>query len=169
MIYFKIIIASILAVNALSQIFNHKTWWFIQNVNLIFHEAGHIIFIPFGHLPTMMGGSILEISIPLIVTLHFIYTKQFFSAACTCWWLSTAFLSVSIYISDAQERILPLITNDIDSHDWFNILNELNILKYDNLIGYVFWCLSVIAVIFILILLFKDKDIQNLSHQFNTK
>lgn len=166
MTYFKIAIGFILTINALSQIGNMEVWWFIQNVNLIFHEAGHVLFIPFGHLLTMLGGSLLEITIPLIITIHFVLTKQYFSAACTSWWLATAFLGVSIYVSDAEERTLPLITGDVSTHDWYNILVELNLLKYDDLLGYFFWCFSILAVGLIFFLLSKDTAIKSLLNRY---
>jgi len=162
MVYLKIIIGIFLTLNALSQISAHKTWWFIQNVNLIFHEAGHVLFIPFGHFMTILGGSLLEILIPFFITAYFYFTRQYFSSACTSWWLATAFLSVSIYASDAQERFLPLITRDVSTHDWYNLLSGLGILEYDNLAGYVFWCGSIMAVGFIFFSLTKDHDIRKL-------
>ena len=35
-------------------------------VNLPFHEAGHILFRPFGRLMTSLGGSITQLLMPLI-------------------------------------------------------------------------------------------------------
>lgn len=162
--YVKFIIGTLLAVNALVQIFQNKTWWFIQNVNLIFHEAGHIIFMFFGDFMSILGGSLLEILIPLIVTLHFFFTKQFFSAAFSSWWLSTAFLSVSIYASDAEERFLPLLGGDSVLHDWFYILSQLNLLEHDDLFGYFFWLCAFLSVVLLIFFLSKDKDIRTLFH-----
>ncbi|MCA9363384.1 hypothetical protein KC851_03615 [Candidatus Kaiserbacteria bacterium] len=159
----KLITSSLLVLSALQQIFTKDTWAFIQNVNLIFHEAGHVIFIFFGETLYILGGSILEITIPLIVTVHFVWTKQFFSAAVTCWWLATALLSVSIYASDARERVLPLITNDISTHDWFNLLNNHNLLKYDDVIGFIFWGLALGSTFMIIFFVSKDKDVLRIS------
>lgn len=159
---FKIILGLVLAVNALTQIFARETWWFIQNVNLIFHEAGHIIFMFFGDFLSILGGSLLEILIPLMVVLHFIFTKQLFSAVVASWWLATAFVSVSIYASDAQERLLPLLGGDAVIHDWYDLLGSLGILQYDDVVGYIFWCCSLLTVAILFFLLTKDKDVQQL-------
>jgi hypothetical protein len=35
-------------------------------VNLPFHEAGHIIFRPFGRLMTSLGGSMMQVLVPLV-------------------------------------------------------------------------------------------------------
>lgn len=68
-LFFKLSFGIFLAWNALAQIFARETWWFIQNVNLIFHEAGHLIFLPFPDLITLLAGSAFEIGVPLAVTL----------------------------------------------------------------------------------------------------
>jgi hypothetical protein len=115
--YLKLFSGLLLGLSTLVQLIQFETWWFIQNVNLIFHEAGHVIFSLFGNFFGLIGGSLLEALIPLIVTIHFLKKKQYFSTAFGFWWLSTALLSISIYASDAKERLLPLITGDVASHD----------------------------------------------------
>lgn len=105
--YLKLLLGILIGISEVVQLMQVKTWWFIQNVNLIFHEAGHIILGLFGDFLGLIGGSLLEILIPIIVTIHFLRQRHFFSTAFGCWWLSTAFLSVSIYAADAQTRILP--------------------------------------------------------------
>ena len=161
----KVVVGTLLAYSALAQIFSKETWWFIQNVNLIFHEAGHVLFMFFGRFLHILGGSLLEIVIPLLITLYFIGKRELFSAVVTSWWLATAFLRVSIYASDARERTLPLITNDVTTHDWHNLLSSLNLLAYDNVVGYVFWCCSLLSVGLLIFLLTKDKHVQELFHR----
>lgn len=159
---FKITIGILLATSALLQLFDHRTWWFIQNVNLIFHEAGHVIFGLFGDFIGLLGGSLLELLVPLTVTSSFILKREWFSAAFGCWWLTTAFLSVSIYASDAQERLLPLLGGDNVLHDWFHILSRLHLLRFDDLVGYSFWLLGLLSVVLQLFLLTKDTHIATL-------
>ena len=76
--YIKITIGALLACNALSQLFTHTTWWFIQNVNLIFHEAGHMFLMFFGDTLHTLGGSIFEIGVPLTIMLYFCHTTILF-------------------------------------------------------------------------------------------
>ncbi|MBP9812342.1 zinc ribbon domain-containing protein, partial [Candidatus Gracilibacteria bacterium] len=40
---------------------------FIHGVNLIFHEAGHVIFMPFGKFMTILGGSLFQCMLPAIL------------------------------------------------------------------------------------------------------
>lgn len=84
------------------------------------------------------------------------------SAVFGSWWLATAILSVSIYISDAQERTLPLITGDIATHDWFQILEMLGLLRYDDFLGYIFWLGALGSVVLLLTVLTYDKDVRML-------
>tara|TARA_B100001939_G_C16792124_1_gene551859 strand:- start:263 stop:769 length:507 start_codon:yes stop_codon:yes gene_type:complete len=158
MFYIKLFTITLLLCSALTQIVHLDTWWFIQNVNLIFHEAGHVFLIFFGETLYMLGGTIFEIGVPLLIALYFYFTNQKFSAIFCCWWLTTALLSVSIYVSDAQERLLPLITKDISTHDWFNILSKYNMLQHDDLIGNIFWILAIISTAMMVVIFIQDKD-----------
>jgi len=48
------------------------THFIIYNVNLVFHEAGHVIFIPLGRFMTILGGSLLQVLVPLLCTVAFL-------------------------------------------------------------------------------------------------
>ena len=39
---------------------------FLHLINLPFHEAGHVIFIPFGRFMTILGGTLGQILMPMI-------------------------------------------------------------------------------------------------------
>jgi hypothetical protein len=47
----------------------------IHGPNLIFHEAGHVIFSPFGEFIMILGGSLGQILMPLIVAWVFVYRE----------------------------------------------------------------------------------------------
>lgn len=38
----------------------------IDGVNLVIHEAGHAVLSPFGELPTVAGGSLLQVIVPAV-------------------------------------------------------------------------------------------------------
>lgn len=113
-------------------------WSFIDNVNLIFHEAGHVLLFPFGQFIYVLGGTLFEIGIPLLVTLYFLYQKELFSAGFGAWWLSTALWSVSIYSADAVAQELPLITGNTDHHDWTYLLGTMSLLDSVDTVGTIF-------------------------------
>jgi hypothetical protein len=109
---------------------------FIHGVNLIFHEAGHILFMPFGRFMTILGGSLNQILIPAVIAGYFFFKGQKYSGAITLFWVGENFWDVSIYASDGQDAILPLLGGgDTDSHDWLNLLSMMGITAHAQLVG----------------------------------
>lgn len=113
---------------------------FLHGVNLVFHEAGHIIFALFGELITAAGGSINQVLIPLVCSLVFLLKeKKHFAAAVCLWWAGENLLDVAPYINDARDLDLYLITGgtgkEVEGHDWEFILGRLNLLEYDHAIS----------------------------------
>ena len=114
---------------------------FLHNVDLAFHEAGHLIFMPFGRFMSILGGSLFQILVPLILTMAFlIYYRNPFGATVTFWWTGQSFVDIAPYIFDARNRQLILlggITGREDStmHDWYNILSQLDLLRFDHAIA----------------------------------
>ena len=106
----------------------------LHNVDLMFHEAGHLFFAFFGNFIKALGGTIMQCLIPVLVMLYFIRRRENFPATVALWWLGQNFLDVAPYIYDAWDRVLPLIGGSHshpDSHDWYYILKQLNRLdKY---------------------------------------
>jgi hypothetical protein len=131
-------------------------WAFISNVNFIFHEAGHAIFFVFGDFVHALGGTLGELLIPLAVIFHFLRQGNRFALGFSLWWLSTALLNISVYAADAQERMLPLITGDPGTHDWWHMLNVLGVIKYDNFIGNIFYFLSIFVLLYACVVIYRD-------------
>ena len=52
------------------------TDYFLHNVNLVFHEAGHWIFRPLGDTMTVFGGSLMQCLMPLAVMIQFLRQKD---------------------------------------------------------------------------------------------
>ncbi len=105
-------------------------WHFIDNANLIFHEAGHAIFIFFGQFIHILMGSGFQVLLPLSIALYFFYTRQRFSGAITLMWVGQNLINVSIYAGDAIVMQLPLLGGDSVIHDWNYLLTTMNILRY---------------------------------------
>jgi hypothetical protein len=142
-----------------AQIYIKKAdWIFIQNANLIFHEAGHVIFSFFGEFIYVLGGTLGEFLVPLIVTIHFLINKNLYGAGFGLWWTSTAFWSISVYSRDAQVQLLPLITGNSESHDWTYILGQLGILHKDLLVGNTFLGISIFLFVCALIVFVIDLE-----------
>lgn len=110
--------------------------WF-HNVNLVFHEAGHFLFIPFGRTGEILGGSIFQVTLPLMLMLAFLISnKDCFGASICLWWSGQSMMDVAPYIADARALRLPLLgggtgADTPGSHDWRNFLGARDWLAYD--------------------------------------
>lgn len=112
---------------------------FLHLINLPFHEAGHIIFRPFGAFVTSLGGSLGQLLMPL-VCLFVLYfkTRDAFGAGVCLWWFGENFLDLAPYINDARSLSLPLIGGNVGYrapygfHDWEFILTESGLIRYDH-------------------------------------
>ena len=103
---------------------------FMHNINLPFHEFGHILFMPLGNFMMILGGSLFQVLLPFLLTLVFVFKqKDTFAGSITLWWCGQSFIDVSPYIADAQYRALPLVGGGgEESHDWGNLLTMLDAL-----------------------------------------
>jgi len=123
------------------------TYRFLDYVNLVFHEAGHVFFAFFGEFLGILGGSILQVLIPAIVVGHFVWQGHMYSAAIALFWVGQSLFNVSVYVRDARARVLPLLGDDISAHDWYNILGRLGLLRWDQAIGNLIYLLGLALVV----------------------
>lgn len=105
---------------------------FMHNINLPFHEFGHILFMPFGEFMMILGGSLFQVLLPLALMCVFVFKQRdTFAGSITLWWCGQSFIDVSPYIADAEYRALPLVGGGgEESHDWGNLLTMMNALDY---------------------------------------
>lgn len=103
---------------------------FMHNINLPFHEFGHILFIPFGEFMMILGGSLFQVLLPLALMCVFVFKQRdTFAGSIMLWWSGQSFIDVSPYIADAEHRALPLVGGGgEESHDWGNLLTMMNAL-----------------------------------------
>lgn len=107
-------------------------------VNLPFHEAGHVLFRPFGNFMMVLGGSLMQIIVPLVVMFTFlIKQRDAFAAAIGLWWTGQSLMDLAPYINDARNGQMLLIggrfgKDDPDFHDWHNLLERMGILHWDH-------------------------------------
>jgi hypothetical protein len=123
-----------------------STYRFLDRVDLVFHEAGHVIFGFFGEFIGILGGSIMQVLIPAIVVVYFFFHRQSYSAAVTLFWVAQSLFNVSVYVKDARARVLPLLGDEISAHDWHNILGRLHLLNWDQAIGNLVYLLGLFVL-----------------------
>ena len=63
-----------------------STWCFLDYVNLAFHEAGHLLFSPFGSTLGYLGGTILQLLVPMGLVAYFLYRRHEPFSAAICLW-----------------------------------------------------------------------------------
>ena len=85
-----------------------------HGVNLAFHEAGHILFIPLGDFMSVLGGSLGQLLMPAVVLCAFLFKyKNPFGASIGLWWLGQSALDLVPYINDARAQQLILLNNTL--------------------------------------------------------
>jgi len=110
---------------------------FIHNVNLVFHEAGHLIFAIFGNRTlTVLGGSLNQLLIPFVVLITFFYKNDTAGTGFALFWFFGNFLDVGIYMADGRYLDLPLIGGlGMEAHDWRNLFNHFDLWSVDQLLS----------------------------------
>lgn len=125
----------LLAIYGFLGLLSYENLWFIHNFDLIIHEAGHVIFMIFGEFISFLGGTLLQLLIPIGITGYFFYHEQPYSGAVTLFWTAINLFDVSRYMKDARAQELPLLGGELVTHDWNYLFGRLNLLDYDQLIG----------------------------------
>lgn len=125
----------------------------LDGANLIFHEAGHILFSPFGDFMQYLGGSLMQVLIPAICAVYFWLHQQRASSAVTLFWTGESLTNVAIYVADARRMELPLIGGD---HDWNYLLDRLNLVNQAETLGRGVFALGVLTILAALIVFAAD-------------
>lgn len=113
---------------------------FLHLINLPFHEAGHIFFSPFGRFLQVLGGTLGQWMVPLVVLSAFVLKGNPFGASVGLWWLGESFLDIAPYMNDARAGQLMLLggvtgSEVEDYHDWEVLLTKLGWMQHDHLIA----------------------------------
>src|SRR3989338_6527917 len=99
--YFKIATLSAVMTYFIYSAITYTKWHFLDGEDLLIHEAGHIVFMPFGEFISIEGGSIIQ-----------------------------NLINISVYMKDAIEMKLPLIGGEIHDWNFiFTHLNLLSSSK----------------------------------------
>jgi hypothetical protein len=111
----------------------------LHGPNLIFHEAGHVLFSLFGRFMTVLGGSLFQFALPLALAGVFLKQRDQFGAVVCTWWAGQNLLDLAPYIADARALQLVLLGGktgaEVEGHDWEYLLNQLGWLRFDRTLG----------------------------------
>lgn len=96
--------------------------WMMDLINLYIHEAGHLLSRVFGMGIGILGGSLLQLLLPLalvIVTLR----ESSRGMPYAMFWAGESFVNVAVYVADARYKNLRLIREGL-VHDWNWLLRD---------------------------------------------
>ncbi len=107
---------------------------FMHNILLPIHEAGHVLFMPFGEFLTIAGGSLFQVLLPLAIGVAFLRkNRDPFGAAVCLWWTGMSLIDLAPYIYDALQPQLMLLgghTGEDGPHDWIYLFETLGGLQH---------------------------------------
>jgi len=81
----------------------------MDSLNLVFHEAGHPMFGIFGEVTGFLGGTLMQLLVPLFVLGSCWYKRQAVAMGLAGVWFFQNFLNIARYMADARLQELPLV------------------------------------------------------------
>ena len=99
---------------------------FLDGVNLLIHEAGHVIFAPLGAMMGILGGTLLQLAFPIAFVVYFARRQQQLEAGLMTVWSAESLMYTAEYMADARRQELPLIGGHL--HDWNYLLDRFGLL-----------------------------------------
>ena len=106
---------------------------FLDYVNLLIHEAGHMFFSWAGYTMMILGGTLGELLVPLLCSAYFAWQRETIGAAFCSFWFFENFPYIGTYMADARAEALPLVGSG--EHDWNILFGQWGLLSQDRAIG----------------------------------
>ena len=129
----KLIFAVLLTVYFLSIAWDPIQGSFLDNVDLPIHETGHLLFRVLGEFMTIAGGSLFQVTFPMVFAGYFIWQKSYYSAAIVFLWVGQSILNVWVYAADAVVMQLVLTSGFTGTegsfHDWNYLLTATGLIN----------------------------------------
>ena len=117
----------------------------LDYANLLFHEAGHPFYGLFYPPLTVYGGTMGQLTFPVILAISFWRQQEPISVAVSIVWFFENGLNIARYVADARLQVLPLVGGGC--HDWATILGRWNMMAYDTRIAGVIRVVSCVGMI----------------------
>jgi hypothetical protein len=134
----------VMCVYAAWLVFFYRYHW-VDGINLLVHEAGHIVFSLFGDTVGVPAGPALQLAVPLFVTFQLWRRGESVPAAVSALWSAESLMYTAEYMADANRLALPLIGDH--PHDWRLLLDRAGALESAEEIGLALHVLASIAAI----------------------
>jgi hypothetical protein len=128
---------------------------FVHLIDLVFHEAGHVLFGFGGQFLGILGGSLNQVLVPAVCTGYFLWHRQAAAAAVTLFWTGESITDVAIYVADGRDMALPLLAEGL-VHDWNWLLSELSLRNHAAPIARAVFVVGVLVLMAAVMLLALD-------------
>lgn len=112
---------------------NRGEFLIVDNVNLVTHEAGHFFFSWFGFTLGILGGTLGELLVPLLIGFYFFRQRHTTGVAFCAFWFFENFPYIGRYMADARTVSLPLVGSG--AHDWEILFTQWDLMIHDRAIG----------------------------------
>ena len=104
----------------------------LDNVHLVTHEAGHLLFGWFGQTIGLWGGTLLQLLVPALLFIAFVIRAEIPGVVFCSFAFFHSLTGVATYMIDALRLELPLVTvgavADEADHDWVRIFTQMGVL-----------------------------------------
>jgi len=107
----------------------------IDHANLLFHEAGHLVYGVFGPTAALYGGTLGQLTVPVVAFANFAWRREACSSSLCAAWFFQNFFNIARYVEDARAQLLPRVGGG--GHDWYAILLRWNAPYADQQVGHV--------------------------------
>jgi hypothetical protein len=112
---------------------------FIHGPLLVFHEAGHVLFMPLGRWMTVAGGTLMQWLMPMVLGAALLWkNRDPFGAAFALWLLGVSVMDSAPYLYDALHPQLTLLgggTGEDGGHDFIFLLDSVGLRHHAQRLG----------------------------------
>ena len=139
----------VMCVYAAWLVFFYRYHW-VDGINLLIHEAGHIIFSPLawlggtGETLGLLAGPVLQLAVPLFVAYRLWRRGESLPASVAALWSAESLMYTAEYMADANRLVLPLTSDH--PHDWHLLLDRAGLLGSAEQLGLALHLLASAAV-----------------------
>lgn len=105
----------------------------LDSLDLAIHETGHLVFAFGGETLHLLGGTLMQLIVPVAFVVALWRTGDRHGATVPLWWVGQNCWNISVYIRDARTQALPLVGGG--EHDWALLLDQWGWLERDQGIG----------------------------------
>lgn len=118
---------------------------------ILFHEAGHVLFAPFGEVIRVAGGTLGQLLMPLAAAWSMARQQgdRFGSAVCLAW-AAMSLIDSAVYAWDAADPQLPLIGGGTGAdrfHDFIFLFERFGQLGHAHVWARALWVLGALGLL----------------------